>query len=103
MARLTLARKIAAITLIGHESPIGPCVATHAVDNRQACCFRNARRCYQSEIKLTGEKTYLRFGRGDETSLLGLEEDSGTACDVTVAQSYSVDRKIMSQSSCQYS
>src|SRR5258707_9928751 len=26
---------------IGHESPIGPCVATHPVDNRQACCFRN--------------------------------------------------------------
>src|SRR5207245_11649945 len=26
---------------IGHESPIGPCVATHKVDNCQACCFRN--------------------------------------------------------------
>ncbi len=25
---------------IGRESPIGPCVATHPVDNRQACCFR---------------------------------------------------------------
>ena len=23
---------------IGHESPIGPCVATHRVDNYQACC-----------------------------------------------------------------
>src|SRR5260370_30528335 len=27
---------------IGHESPIGPCVATHKVDNCHACCFRNA-------------------------------------------------------------
>ena len=36
----------------------------------------NDRRCYQSEIKLTGgEEAYLRFGRGDETRLLGLEED----------------------------
>ena len=25
---------------IGHESQIGPCVATHPVDNHQACCFR---------------------------------------------------------------
>jgi hypothetical protein len=26
---------------IDHESQIGPCVATHPVDNHQACCFRN--------------------------------------------------------------
>jgi hypothetical protein len=26
---------------LGHESPIGPCIATDPVDNRQACCFRN--------------------------------------------------------------
>src|SRR5215469_1522554 len=25
---------------IGPESPIGPCIATPGVDNRQACCFR---------------------------------------------------------------
>ena len=25
---------------IGHESPIGPCIATYPVDNHQACCFR---------------------------------------------------------------
>jgi hypothetical protein len=25
---------------LGHESPIGPCIATLGVDNRQACCFR---------------------------------------------------------------
>jgi len=25
---------------IGPESPIGPCIATSTVDNRQACCFR---------------------------------------------------------------
>ena len=31
---------------------------------------------HDKEIKLTGgEEAYLRFGRGDETRLLGLEED----------------------------
>jgi hypothetical protein len=36
----------------------------------------NDRRCYQSEIKLTGgEEAYLHFGRGDETRVLSLKEN----------------------------
>jgi hypothetical protein len=36
---------------IGQESPIGPCIATHRVDNRQACCFRNDGRRHNSEME----------------------------------------------------
>ena len=36
---------------IGLESPIGPCVATHRVDNRQACCFRNDWRRHNREME----------------------------------------------------
>ena len=36
---------------IGLESPIGPCIATHRVDNRQACCFRNDGCRHNSEME----------------------------------------------------
>src|SRR5260370_1470106 len=36
---------------LGHESPIGPCIATHGVDNRQACCFRNDGCRHNSEME----------------------------------------------------
>src|SRR5271165_3164677 len=52
---------------IGHESPIGPCVATHAVDNRQACCFRKRWAPSRQGKNPQGEEAYLRFARGDET------------------------------------
>jgi hypothetical protein len=39
---------------IGHESQIGPCVATHPVDNHQACCFRNDWRRHDSEMEPQG-------------------------------------------------
>ena len=35
---------------LGRESPIGPCIATHGVDNRQAGCFRNDGCRYNSEM-----------------------------------------------------
>ena len=35
---------------LGRESPIGPCIATHGVDNRQAGCFRNDGCRHNSEM-----------------------------------------------------
>src|SRR5258708_24961489 len=46
---------------IGHESPIGPCVATHKVDNCQACCFRNEWRRHNSEMEPQGGRRISPF------------------------------------------
>ena len=41
---------------IGQESPIGPCIATHRVGNRQACCFRKRWAPSQQRNGTTGTK-----------------------------------------------
>src|SRR6267378_1079111 len=46
---------------IGHESPIGPCVATHNVDNCQACCFRNEWPRHNSEMEPQGRRRISPF------------------------------------------
>jgi hypothetical protein len=53
---------------IGYESRIGPCVATHSVDNRQACRFQKTNGAVTTvQWNHRGEETLLRFARGDET------------------------------------
>src|SRR6266481_1388644 len=60
---------------IGHESPIGPCVASHPVDNRQACCFRNDRRRHDSEMKPTGERKRISASHAETKQRARPEED----------------------------
>jgi hypothetical protein len=43
---------------IGQESPIGPCIATLMVDNRQACCFRPRRAPSQQRNGTTGKNCF---------------------------------------------
>jgi hypothetical protein len=53
---------------IGHESPIGPCVATHRVDNRQACRFQKTNGAVTTKRwNHREEEAFLRFTRGDQT------------------------------------
>ena len=60
---------------IGHESPIGPCVANHPVDNRQACCFRNDGRRHDSEMKPTGEGKRISASHAETKQRARPEED----------------------------
>src|SRR5258708_8203332 len=60
---------------IGDESPIGPCGASHPVDNRQACCFRNDGRRHDSEMKPTGERKRISASHAETKQRARPEED----------------------------
>jgi len=56
---------------IGHVSPIGPCVATHSVDNRQACWFQKTNGAALTRSgNHSKEEAYLHLANGDETGPL---------------------------------
>ena len=60
---------------IGHESPIGPCVATHAVDNRQACCFRKRSAPSRQRNGTTGERKRISAAHAETKQDTRPEED----------------------------
>ncbi len=59
---------------IGHKSQIGPCVATHPVDNHQACCFRNDWRRHHSEMELQGRGSLSPLRTRKRNTALGLRK-----------------------------
>jgi hypothetical protein len=59
---------------IGHESQIGPCVATHPVDNHQACCFRNDWRRHDSEMEPQGRGSVSPLRTRRRNTALGLRK-----------------------------
>ncbi len=59
---------------IGHEPPIGPCVATHPVDNHQACCFRNDWRRHDSEMGPYGRGSVSLLRTRRRNTALGLSK-----------------------------
>jgi hypothetical protein len=63
---------------IGHESPIGPCVAT-PVDNCQACSFRKDGRRHHSDMKPQGRARVspISTRRGNKTH--GVRKATGGA------------------------
>src|SRR5260370_34082771 len=60
---------------IGHESPIGPCVATHPVDNRQACCFRKRSAPSRQRNGTTGERKRISAAHAETKQDTRPEED----------------------------
>src|SRR5258708_11945158 len=59
---------------IGHESPIGPCVATHKVDNCQACCFRNEWRRRNKGMEPQGRGNVPALHTPERNKRLGLRK-----------------------------
>ena len=50
---------------LGHESPIGPCIATDPVDNRQACVSETIGAVTTAKWNHSKEELLLRFAGGD--------------------------------------
>ena len=59
---------------IGHEPLIGPCVATHTVDNHQACCFRNDWRRHDREMEPHGRGSVSLLRTRRRNTALGLRK-----------------------------
>ena len=59
---------------IGHESPIGPCVATHKVDTCQACCFRNEGRRRNKGMEPQGRGNVPALHTPERNKRLGLRK-----------------------------
>jgi hypothetical protein len=59
---------------IGHESQIGPCVATHKVDNCEACCFRNEWRRRNKGMEPQGRGNVLALRARERNKRLGLRK-----------------------------
>src|SRR5580700_2536769 len=61
---------------LGHESPIGPCIATLEVDNRQACRFRKPWAPSHQRNGTTGRKNCFSASHVETTTLQPEEDHS---------------------------
>ncbi len=60
---------------IGPESPIGPCIATHRVDNRPACCFRKRLAPSQQRNGTTGKRKRISVSHAETNQDFWSEQD----------------------------
>src|SRR6516165_8604728 len=60
---------------IGHESPIGPCVATHRVDNDSACCVSEKRWAPSQQRNGTRTSISPRLSQVSLPAIVGLVAD----------------------------